>query len=953
MKTQKKSPLQTQGYPWSQPRFNRSKLALALLCAHVACAAPALAAMPMELTADSQQTAAPGLVGQLSNAQKVLLQGAMVRLTSATPGAKPRETVTDSSGRFRFDGLPAGDYRLEVSYLGYGKHQLPVSIQPLSGQWLQLKLQPQVGMEVMKVTGSREGQARALNIQRAADNIKSVVSADYLGRFPDANVAESVQRLPGISIQRDQGEGRYVNVRGAPLEFASVTVNGTSLPSPNGATRAIDLDTIPSDVISTLEVTKAITPNMDADAIAGNINIITQGALDSKEPIARANLAAGQNEKGSGAVYNGGLTLGQQLQDGKLGLLLSASHSKTERVTDNVEHTWSEQDNGQYLPELTEFKDYELTRSRSGVSGRLDFRPNDQTQLYLAHHFSRFSDDEYRDTMTIALEKFSADATASKGVAGRATFDKEVRHRKVVKTINSTQAGGSSRLQDWTVDYGAAHSTASEAYPHRDYLIFREKSRPALAYDFSDSDYPQYQVLDSKGKQVRADFNFPADQFNFRRYERRFGEAEETEQALHLDLSRLSQWGQLDSSWKLGLKARLKDKDNDEDRRRNAVGKGGPAYATVATGPASQPFDGRYQNGNKYQRDFVAVYASLYENADYKLLPEASQTTDFAASEDTLAAYAMNTLSWDSTTLLLGLRLEHTSTEGNAVRFDADTEQFSPQQAKDSYSKWFPSAHLRHELDNGVILRTAYSTGLNRPNFADLVPYLIVEERSEQGGSISIGNIGLTPTYSHNLDLMTEYYLEPLGQLSAGVFYKYLLDPMFKARSVQQGGEFAGFQLTRPENGDKGRLYGLELNWQQTLASLPGFGVMLNYTLTDSAADLPFGIGQTDLPGTSRHSYNAALNYEADGYSAQLAYNYRSEYIDALDTADPKLNTYWDERATLDFSAGYKFSPQFSLFVEATNLTDSQAIRYQGVRSRVFEHEQFGRAWQLGVRGSF
>ncbi len=271
-----------QGYSWSQPRFNRSKLALALLCAHVTCTAPVLAAMPMELTADSRQTAAPGLVGQLSNAQKVLLQGAMVRLIATNQSSKPRETVTDSSGRFRFDGLPAGDYRLEVSYLGYGKHQLPVSIQPRSGQWLQLKLQPQVGMEVIKVTGSREGQARALNIQRAADNIKSVVSADYLGRFPDANVAESVQRLPGISIQRDQGEGRYVNVRGAPLEFASVTVNGTSLPSPNGATRAIDLDTIPSDVIATLEVTKAITPNMDADAIAGNINIVTQGALDSE-----------------------------------------------------------------------------------------------------------------------------------------------------------------------------------------------------------------------------------------------------------------------------------------------------------------------------------------------------------------------------------------------------------------------------------------------------------------------------------------------------------------------------------------------------------------------------------------------------------------------------------------------------------------------------------------------
>jgi len=927
----------------------KNRLASLVLLAATGCSLPVAAIIHADLNVDAKVLQTPSIAGQLSNDRQQFLRGAMIRLVGTN-----REAVTDATGRFRIDQLADGDYQLEVNYLGYGKQVVAVQIRQQQGQTLRLTLVPQKNLEVIRVSGQREGQARALNVQRAADNIKSVVSSDYLGRFPDANVAESVQRLAGISIQRDQGEGRYVNVRGAPLEFANVTVDGVVMPSPNGSTRAIDLDTIPSDVISTLEVTKALTPDLDADAIAGNINIVTQGALDSQQPFVRGSLAAGRNQKGSGDVRSGSLTLGQQFAEGKAGVLLSGSHSSTERVTDNVEHTWSKQSNGQYLPTTTEFKDYELTRTRSGLSARFDWRPSDLHRLYLAQHYSRFEDDEYRDTMTLELERFTATSTSEKGVAGRATFAKELRHRTVEKTIKSSQFGGQSLVHDWQFDYSAAYSSATEAYPNRNYLIFRESTRPQLAFDFSNPDLPVYQVLDSKGAVIRGDFNFPLNQYAFRRYERRFGEAEETEQAYSFDASHVGAIGQIESRWKLGVKARLKDKTNDEDRKRNAVGTGGPAFSAVVRDKQSLPFGGTYNNGPKLRTDFIDAYSSIYENAQYLPLVPASTTTDFKASEDILALYAMNTLSWDSTTVVLGGRLEQTATEGSAAQFDNTTGLAVPKVADNDYLKFFPSAHLRYELDNGVILRSAYSTGLNRPNFADLAPYFIVEERSSGGGgSISIGNSELKATYAHNLDVLAEYYLEPLGHLAAGVFYKKLNDPIFKARSTQTSGEFTGFQMTRPENGDSGRLYGVELNWQQTIAALPGFGVMLNYTLAESSADLPFGIGKTDLPGTSRHTYNAAINYDNYGVSAQLAYNLRTEYVDALDTSDPGLNIFWDKRGTLDFSTSYKLTPQLSVFAEATNLTDSKAIRYQGSRTRVFEHEQFGRAWQVGVRGNF
>ncbi|SEA77929.1 TonB-dependent receptor [Alkalimonas amylolytica] len=937
----------------TKPRFFQHAIAAAVALSCGGYLSTSLAAdTSLPLRVSSSVTETQGISGQLQDNRNSFLQGAIVRIAGTN-----RETTTDRQGRFRFDGLQPGSYQLEVSYLGFGTQR--VSAEVLPGQGVALDLRYGNGdVEVMHVFGSRDAQSRALNIQRASDNLKSVVSADYLGRFPDDNVAEAMQRLVGASIQRDQGEGKYVNVRGAPLEYANVSIDGVIIPSPDGGTRAVDLDTIPSDIISLLELTKAITPDMDADAIAGNINIVTQGALDSSGHILRARASGGKNQKGNGNAYKTALTAGSRLgADGNAGFLFSAQHSETNRVTDNIEPVWFEAANGAYLPETFEFKDYEVKRVRTGLTGRFDWRPDDNSHLYLSHSYSRFEDNEFRDTLEISLDRFTPESNQFSGVAGRATFDKELRHRTFVNTINSTVFGGRYHFDAYSVDFQASVSSAKQDFPNRDYLIYRESSRPAMAYDFSNPDLPTFQVLDSDGGVVRTDFNFPVSDMNWRRYERRTGGAKETEQAYQVNITVPGQWGNAYSTLKFGAKARLKDKENDENRFRNSRGVGAPAFADVIIDKQSQPFGGFYNNGSKLQRDFVTAYRDIFENEDFLDRGAPSIVSDYEASENILAVYAMNTLEWDTTTLLFGARIEQTKNSGTANEYDADTGEATLVDASKRYTKVFPSVHLRQELENGLIVRAAYSTGLSRPNFEDLVPYFIIEDRESGRGTVDIGNINLKPTYAHNLDLTAEYYLEPLGLISAGVFYKNLSDPIFKARSIFTGGEFDGFRMVRPENGDSGYLYGLELNWQQTLSFLPGawsgLGFIANYTHTKSEADLPFNIGKTELAGTSRHTVNLALQYDIARFSSQLAYNYRSEYIDAFDTGNPELNVFWDGRGTLDFTASYKLTDQFSVFLEASNLTDSKAVRYQGERSRVYEHEQFGRAWQLGISGSF
>jgi outer membrane receptor protein involved in Fe transport len=214
-------------------------------------------------------TAAPGsreasgtLHGRVLDAERgAFLAGAFVRVLGTG-----REARTDRDGRFLISGLAAGDYELEIDYLGYPPRRFDIRVAVGEALNEQFHLGAGQALDEIVVHGIRDTQLRSLNRQRASDNITNVVSADSIGRFADKNVAEALARVPGVAVARDQGEGRYISVRGTPTEFNAVALDGVILPAPDPDTRAVDLDTIPTDIVSSLEITKALTPNMDADS---------------------------------------------------------------------------------------------------------------------------------------------------------------------------------------------------------------------------------------------------------------------------------------------------------------------------------------------------------------------------------------------------------------------------------------------------------------------------------------------------------------------------------------------------------------------------------------------------------------------------------------------------------------------------------------------------------------
>ncbi|MCH8521950.1 TonB-dependent receptor, partial [Glycocaulis sp.] len=360
--------------------------------------------------------------------------------------------TTNRQGEFSFSSLPEGEVTLTASYLGLPTGTRGVSVSATEANVITFTLTDTApGVDRIVITGQiLDGAARALNQQRTNSATTNIVSADSIGRFPDANIAEALQRVPGFGIQRDQGEGRFVNLRGAPAEFTGVSVDGVSIASPDDGTRAIDLDTIPSDVVNAIEVSKTLLPFQDADSIAGRVNLVTRSPFDRSGLRINTQGGVSYNEFGgnndvraSGVVSN---TFGP---DQRFGALFSASYSRTDRQVDNIEADWViETDpvsgNDVFVVDEWSFKDYDTRRTRTAFTGGLEFRPDDVTLYYLRGTYSRFRDDEFRNSLDVDLGAGNLLAATNNTTAtwDRARFQKEVRHRIVQNVIWTMSAGG-------------------------------------------------------------------------------------------------------------------------------------------------------------------------------------------------------------------------------------------------------------------------------------------------------------------------------------------------------------------------------------------------------------------------------------------------------------------------------------------------------------------------------
>ena len=318
--------------------------------------------------------------------------------------------------------------------------------------------------EHVEVVGQAVSLDKALKQQRNSDNIESVVHADGVAQLPDANVAEAVQRLPGISIERDQGEGRFVSVRGLGPDLNSVTINGTLVPSPESARRAVALDVLPSELVQSLSVIKTLTPDMDANSLGGTVDVQSLSAFDHKGLFYTGSTEAGYNKnshqtspKVSGAISDR-FSLGDGIDN--FGVAAALSWNKRDFRSDNVETggDWDFSDGAK----LNSFEQrvYDISRERTGGGLNFDYKPDDDTSLYLRTLYSRFKDSETRNSTAFEF----ADPQAE-GEVGKTKTKRKLKQREETQKIQSYVFGGERMMGLWTLSGQAGYSESSEDNP--------------------------------------------------------------------------------------------------------------------------------------------------------------------------------------------------------------------------------------------------------------------------------------------------------------------------------------------------------------------------------------------------------------------------------------------------------------------------------------------------------
>ena len=909
-----------------------------------------------------------------SYAQSARLQGKVIdELGLAMPGAtiklegsQTRMTISDQTGRFVFQGLSNGKTTITVSYIGYQAKSQTIDVSSSTNEiTIQLEEASILGNEIIVLGDRLKGQAKALNQQRTNANITNVVAADQIGRFPDSNIGDAMKRIPGITMQNDQGEARNIIIRGLSAGLNSVTLNGERIPSAEGDNRNVQMDLIPADMIQTIEVNKAVLPNMDADAIGGSVNLVTRSASDGLR--VSSTIGSGINLLSDKPMSNFSLVLGNRFLDKKLGVVLSSSYNNHIFGSDNFEGVWVETANPAYPVVLSGFdlRKYDVQRVRRSASLATDYKIAKGHTIFLNAMYNWRDDRENR-------YRFRVDRLNTPVVSGSfkelAENILELRGRVAIQTKGGidNDRNQNTRLEDQRVAnvtlagedlFGALKMTWSGTYakaledrPNERYITHRSNAQVVV----NTQDPAKYLVtLVDQNAALGLGLNEIYESNN---------NTNETDYNGRIDFE--LPFSANKNKLKFGGRYRYKDKirTNSYDIYESINGLTAAGNKLGAL-PTSVQNERVFLNGpqyvpgvfvtNSYLGGLDLGNASLFEKED--AIGEYI-TSNYNAKEQIFAGYVMTDLRVsDKLTGSVGLRLESTSVDYQGYTFDEDEEVatqtpvFSKQ-----YTNLLPGAHARYQFTENAILKAAWTNTLARPGYFSLVPFAAY---SPDNQTLEQGNPNLEATTSSNFDVMYENYFASVGLVSFGGFYKDIKNFIYTQTALNVNDPRFGqlVSSTRPENGGTARVSGLEIALQRQLDFLPGvlkgLGIYTNYTFTQSTTT---GIEGREnetiaLPGTAKHMLNASLSYENKKLVVRASLNYASDYVDVIGSSQFN-DVYYDRQTFLDVNASYAFSKNLRVYLEANNLTNQPLRYYQGVRVRTYQEEFYNARIGFGVK---
>jgi TonB-dependent receptor len=910
-------------------------------------------ALSLWLPAAAAQVGRGLISGRLTDSAGGVLQGARVELRPSGAAA-----VSNTQGEFTIPEVPPGTYEMNISFVGFAPFTNEVTVTAGQTTRADAVLQVASKSEEVVVTAQRvHGEAESVNRQRTAENILQVLPAEVITSLPNANVADALGRLPSVTLERDEGEGKYVQIRGTEPRYSNVTIDGVNVPSPESGVRQIKLDVVPSDLVESVEINKTLQANMDGDGIGGSVNLRSKTA--GEQPAITLYGLGGYTPilgNGRSAEQFGG-TVGQRfLKDKRLGLLFGGTYDWNGRGINDVEpsptaiqcdpgNCGNPSDSAPYFGTYNgeDIREYRYYRERFGFEGSADYRLNNGSSFYLRGLYSHFDNYGDRWVYSPTINSYTTSPLQA-GPDGNMSMNMEI--RRPIQQVFSFTGGGHQVWPTWVLSWNLSvsrsatdtqgYSTASFANNDGDAPINNVQFGVNVKDPYRPIIYPQNGVNIYDPKQYFLQ-----------------GLDWDTSRSAQLnlqgaaDLSKSYRWNNAYGTFAFGAKVRNAHKFNEpNDIFYNANDQ---ASIPLSMFPISMTdpnyYDKSYSLGPL--PDFSALKKLFFANpglfsVDVRNTNRRKLPNQWDLVERVSAGYLMNSLTFGKFRLYGGVRFEGTNEDNRGNEVQANV--ISPLKMTGSYFDVLPSAEARYAIKPDTGIRFAYSRGLARPNFGDLAPYLVLNIAGNRNTS-SIGNPNLKATHANNYDVLFEQYLKPLGLIQAGYFYKDISDPIVKVQTtgVTYTGIPQSFIQTQPVNAGSAHVQGFEAGFQQRLSYLPGvlsaLGISANYSYTASQAN---GIpGRSDHPALIRqapHTWNISPTFDRGRVSFRLGISFNDANIYSYNYSDgaplgvhgPNGDVYFYSHLQIDAQASIRLAKGFTFIVYGLNLNNQVFGFYMG-----------------------
>jgi len=918
--------------------------------------------------------------GRVADSSGAVLQGARVEL-------KPKGTTvtTNERGEFTFINVSPGAYIVSISYVGFETFSQSVLVASAPVEAVNVKLKVKSQNEEIIVTAPRaHGEAEAINRTRGAENILQVIPAEVITSLPNANIADALGRLPSVTLERDEGEGKYVQIRGTEPRLSNVTIDGVNVPSPESGVRQIKLDTLASDLVESIEVNKTLQANQDGDGIGGSVNLKTKTAGDLPM-LSLYGLGGYTPIIGGRGVDQFGGTIGDRFgANKKLGVLFGGTYDWNGRGINDIEPVPTVSSITPHYDSMDQ-RDYMYYRTRWGLTGSVDYKLNEGSGIYLRGLYSTFRNWGQKWVYTLNDgPTFGPD----NGGLPQASQD----WRRPDFAIGSLVAGGKhifhSSWLSW--DASVARSRSLNGDGGVDYAwAGPDISANCGNVPAKDPNRPQFSP---------ACFTPGAgDATDIRNYTVTDFQPPPTGLSAQLNLQGSASFAQ---QYHVGshygifeFGGKIRNAHKFDDTRQLTAD-----FTQLSTPVPAAQFMGTFTDPNYYDKTYHFTNTPDYEKVQAFALASGLLTgaqinsNNYNLIERVSAGYVMNTI--DLTPrfhLVTGVRFEATHVATMSFNGDDNNPAVNVPGGSD-YLDVLPSVSLRFALTKDSGIRAVFSRGISRPDPQDIAQVSSKLDTSQTPNAITLGNPNLKAEHSNNYDLLFEQYLNPVGLIQAGLFYKQLGDPIVNGQFPESPSLFANqpvaptspyVLVSQVQNIGSAHLIGFEIGYSQRLSRLPsvmkGLGLSANYSYTNSRTEGLQGLLRDDNPALLRqapNTWNISPTYDTKKFSLRVGMTYNSAMIFAYQFQDltagpngiipiapadlaqsaaggvkgPGGDNYLYAHYQLDAQASYKITRNISAYAYGLNLNNEVFGFYNGSPQYVVQREYYKPTYAAGIR---